>query len=99
MHQLTCQGAPRLGFLAHAAHALLLMWLPLRRQAGVGGLQAQALATASRAALRSRAAVNAEHVTQEHGYKLPRIVFWNLNGADRGDGRNASVPVTKRVRT
>ena len=34
---------------------------------------------------------------QERGYALPRIVFWNLRGSDRGGGRNASVPVTKGV--
>ena len=34
---------------------------------------------------------------QAHGYTLPRIVFWNLRGSDRGDGRKASVPVTKAV--
>jgi len=34
---------------------------------------------------------------QAHGYTLPRIVFWNLRGSDRGDGRNASLPVTKGV--
>ena len=38
----------------------------------------------------------AKRTFQEAGYTLPRIVFWNLAGRDRGDG-TTSTPVTTKV--